>query len=117
VTPERVRALVDAYRAAGGVGSTVLVRRAWIGDPPRADIERQLGRYAGYAPANAAAHWGADEMATSDDAEQVARHLADARGRAGVDALNVRVHVPGVSAREAREQIVRLGTEVVPRLR
>jgi alkanesulfonate monooxygenase SsuD/methylene tetrahydromethanopterin reductase-like flavin-dependent oxidoreductase (luciferase family) len=117
VTPERVRALVDAYRTAGGVGPTVLVRRAWIGEPPRVDIDRQLGRYSTYAPRGAAAHWGADELAVSPEAEEVAHQLADARQRADVDGLNLRVHVPGVAVQAAREQIERLGSEVVPALR
>jgi len=117
VTPERVRVLVDAYRAAGGTGPAVLVRRAWLGAPPRAAVERQVDRYASYAPGTATTHWGADEMAAGDDPAEVASALEDATARAGVDALNLRVHVPGVSVDAAREQIVRLGSEVVPRLR
>ena len=42
---------------------------------------------------------------------------ADAARQAGVDALNLRVHVPGVTREQAREQIVRLGDEVLPGLR
>jgi hypothetical protein len=34
-----------------------------------------------------------------------------------VDALNLRVHVPGVNAAAGREQIARLGDEVIPLLR
>jgi alkanesulfonate monooxygenase SsuD/methylene tetrahydromethanopterin reductase-like flavin-dependent oxidoreductase (luciferase family) len=117
VTPDRVRVLVDAYREAGGTGPTVLVRRAWLGTPPRAAVDRQIDRYAAYAPGAATGHWGADEMAVGDDPAEVAAVLVDARARAGADALNLRVHVPGVSVDAAREQIVRLGSEVVPRLR
>jgi alkanesulfonate monooxygenase SsuD/methylene tetrahydromethanopterin reductase-like flavin-dependent oxidoreductase (luciferase family) len=117
VTPERVRGLVDAYREAGGTGPAVLVRRAWVGTPPRAAVERQIDRYTTYAPGGAAAHWGADEMAVGDDPAEVADALADAVARAGTDALNLRVHVPGVAVDAAREQIARLGSEVVPRLR
>ena len=36
---------------------------------------------------------------------------------AGVDALNLRVHVPGVGVDDAREQIRRLGADVVPRVK
>lgn len=117
VTPDRVRALVDAFREAGGTGPAVLVRRAWLGAPPRAAVERQLDRYASYAPGAASTHWGADEMAVGDDPAEVAAALDDALARAGADALNLRVHVPGVGVEAAREQIVRLGSEVVPRLR
>jgi hypothetical protein len=117
VKPARVGELVDAYRDAGGTGSCVLVRRAWLGDPPRAAVDRQIDVYRGYAPTAAPAHWGADEMVVSTSADDVARRLLDAQRSAGVDALNLRVHVPGVSVGDAREQIVRLGNEVLPRLR
>jgi len=117
VTSDRVRDLVDAYRAAGGTGSCVLVRRVWLGEPPRADVDRQIDVYRGYAPTAAPAHWGADEMVVATTAAEVARRLRGVQEAAGVDALNLRVHVPGVSTEAAREQIVRLGNEVLPRLR
>ena len=53
----------------------------------------------------------------STSAGDVADGLADAARRAGADAVNVRVHVPGVTPDAAREQIARLGAEVVPALR
>jgi hypothetical protein len=117
VTPERARALVDAYRAAGGTGSCVLVRRAWLGDPPRAEVDRQIDVYRGYAPASAPAHWGADEMVVAPGAPEVAAALLEVQQAAGADALNLRVHVPGVTVAAARRQIARLGSEVLPRLR
>jgi alkanesulfonate monooxygenase SsuD/methylene tetrahydromethanopterin reductase-like flavin-dependent oxidoreductase (luciferase family) len=117
VTPERARVLVDAYRAAGGTGSCVLVRRAWLGVPPRADVDRQIDVYRGYAPANAPAHWGADEMVVAPNAADVAGELLRVQRAAGADALNLRVHVPGVSAEAGREQIAHLGSEVLPLLR
>jgi alkanesulfonate monooxygenase SsuD/methylene tetrahydromethanopterin reductase-like flavin-dependent oxidoreductase (luciferase family) len=117
VTPERARMLVDAYHSAGGTGSCVLVRRAWLGAPPRADVDRQIDVYRGYAPANAPAHWGADEMVVAPNPADVAGELLRVQRAAGADALNLRVHVPGVSAQACREQIARLGSEVLPRLR
>jgi alkanesulfonate monooxygenase SsuD/methylene tetrahydromethanopterin reductase-like flavin-dependent oxidoreductase (luciferase family) len=117
VTPARVRVLVDAYRAAGGTGSCVMVRRAWLGDPPRAEVDRQVDVYRGYAPTAAATHWGADEMIVADRAVDVARGLLDAQHESGADALNVRVHVPGVSVEAVRAQIACLGDEVLPLLR
>ncbi|MDQ1380741.1 MAG: hypothetical protein QOJ71_1460 [Actinomycetota bacterium] len=117
VTPDRARVLVDAYRAAGGTGSCVLVRRAWLGEPPRAAVGRQIDVYRGYAPAGAVAHWGDDEMIIAPTAAEVAAGLLRVRQVSGADGLNLRVHVPGVSVVAAREQIARLGTEVLPLLR
>jgi alkanesulfonate monooxygenase SsuD/methylene tetrahydromethanopterin reductase-like flavin-dependent oxidoreductase (luciferase family) len=117
VTPERCRTLVDAYRAAGGRASVVLVRRCWLGPPPRADVDRQVDVYRSYAPGTALAHWGRDEMAHSIDADAVVEQLVVATRAAGADALNLRVHVPGVGPADAREQIERLGSEVVPDVR
>jgi alkanesulfonate monooxygenase SsuD/methylene tetrahydromethanopterin reductase-like flavin-dependent oxidoreductase (luciferase family) len=117
VTPERARTLVTTYREAGGRAPCVLIRRAWIGDPPRADVDRQVDVYRSYAPANAPAHWGTDEMITGASGADVARRLVDVARAADVDALNLRVHVPGVSPEHAREQIARLGDEVVPVLK
>jgi alkanesulfonate monooxygenase SsuD/methylene tetrahydromethanopterin reductase-like flavin-dependent oxidoreductase (luciferase family) len=114
VTPARARMLVATYREAGGRAPCVLIRRAWIGDPPRADVDRQVEVYRSYAPANAPGHWGANEMITSASGAEVAKLLVDVARSADVDALNLRVHVPGVSRENAREQITRLGDEVVP---
>jgi alkanesulfonate monooxygenase SsuD/methylene tetrahydromethanopterin reductase-like flavin-dependent oxidoreductase (luciferase family) len=114
VTPGRARALVEAYHAEGGAAPCVLIRRAWVGEPPREDIDRQVDVYRGYAPANASTHWGANEMAVGATGEDVAKQLVDAAQGAGADALNLRVHVPGVSADDARAQIARLGDDVVP---
>jgi alkanesulfonate monooxygenase SsuD/methylene tetrahydromethanopterin reductase-like flavin-dependent oxidoreductase (luciferase family) len=113
-TPARVRELIDVYRDAGGDGPCVLVRRAWLGAAPAAEVERQLDVYKSYAPAAATAHWGENEMAAGDGADDVAAALVGAVRDAGADALNVRVHVPGVEPLAARDQIVRLGNEVVP---
>jgi alkanesulfonate monooxygenase SsuD/methylene tetrahydromethanopterin reductase-like flavin-dependent oxidoreductase (luciferase family) len=113
VTPDHVRALVDEYHGAGGTHPCMLIRRVWVGEPPRADVERQVDVYRGYAPTNAPRHWGADEMATGS-ADAVAKQLVESAHQAGVDALNLRVHVPGVGVAAAREQIERIGSDVVP---
>ena len=97
----------------------MLVRRAWLGEPPRADVDHQIDVYRGYAPRAAPAHWGADEMVVGDRPRaRSPRGSCSTRQRApGADALNLRVHVPGVSVEAAREQIARLGDEVLPQLR
>ena len=116
-TPARCRELVDAYRAAGGSGPCVLIRRAWIGEPPTQLTTQQVDTYRSYAPAGAAANWGTDELATAADAGEVAALLADAARTAGATALNVRVHVAGVTPADARAQIERLGADAVPAIR
>jgi hypothetical protein len=85
--------------------------------PHAAVFERQVDIYRSYAPAAAPAHWGADEMITGPDAETVAAGLVAVREAAGVDALNLRVHVPGVAVDAARDQIVRISMEVLPLMR
>jgi phage terminase large subunit-like protein len=114
-TPARCRELVDAYHAAGGAEPCVLVRRAWVGDPPAAETARQLDTYRSYA-GNATTHWGADELAASTDPAEVADRLVAAATSAGADALNVRVHMPGVGVAAVREQIERTGNECLPRV-
>ncbi len=116
-TPQRCRQLVDAYRAAGGAGPCVLIRRAWIGEPPSSEMRAQVATYRSYAPSRASASWGADEMAAARDPADVAALLVDTLATAGADALNLRIHVPGVSTADARDQIERLGEAVVPSVR
>ena len=116
-TPERCRELIDAYRAAGGTGSCVLIRRAWVGEPPRERLDDQVDVYRSYSPASAQANWGGNELVDAPTADSVVAGLLEAVDRAGADALNLRVHVPGVSPSDAREQIARLGDEVLGPLR
>jgi alkanesulfonate monooxygenase SsuD/methylene tetrahydromethanopterin reductase-like flavin-dependent oxidoreductase (luciferase family) len=116
-SPERCRALSDAYRAAGGTAACLMVRRVWLGAPPRDRLDEQLERYRGYAAASAQSHWTGDEVIHSGDAAELAQAIAHTMARAGADALNVRVHAPGIPADAVREQIIALGSEVLPRLR
>jgi alkanesulfonate monooxygenase SsuD/methylene tetrahydromethanopterin reductase-like flavin-dependent oxidoreductase (luciferase family) len=116
-TPERCRELSDAYRAAGGSAPCILVRRAWLGAPPTDRVERQVDVYRGYAAPGAQSHWEGDQLVAATDGDEVAHGLLDAARRAGTDALNLRVHNPGVPPDLVRDQITRLGDEVLPRLR
>jgi hypothetical protein len=94
-----------------------LVRRVWLGPPPRAQVEQQVDVYRSYAPGAAPSHWGSDEMITGERGDDVAARVARALDASGADALNVRVHVPGVAPAAVREQIAVLGDDVIPRLR
>jgi alkanesulfonate monooxygenase SsuD/methylene tetrahydromethanopterin reductase-like flavin-dependent oxidoreductase (luciferase family) len=115
-TPERGRELVDAYREEGGDAACIAIRRVWIGEPPRAEVDRQVERYRGYSPSAAQARWGNDELIASTDPGEVADRLAETVARAGANAVNVRVHVPGVGPQDVRKQIERFGA-VVDRVR
>jgi alkanesulfonate monooxygenase SsuD/methylene tetrahydromethanopterin reductase-like flavin-dependent oxidoreductase (luciferase family) len=116
--PERCRTLTDAYRDAGGTGPCILIRRAWLGDPPRGRVEAQLDRYRSYTPPAAQAHWGdGDQLVHATDAAAVADGLVAVTRDVGADALNLRIHVPGVDPQSARDQIAGLGDQVVPRVR
>jgi alkanesulfonate monooxygenase SsuD/methylene tetrahydromethanopterin reductase-like flavin-dependent oxidoreductase (luciferase family) len=117
VTPARCRELVDAFHAAGGTGPVVLVRRCWLGVPPRAENDRQVDVYRSYAPGAAPSHWGSDEMVQSEAPGAVIEQLVAVAHAAGADALNLRVHVPGVGPTAAREQIERFGVDVVGAVR
>jgi alkanesulfonate monooxygenase SsuD/methylene tetrahydromethanopterin reductase-like flavin-dependent oxidoreductase (luciferase family) len=110
-TPDRIRELTDAYRDAGGTRSCVLVRRAWVGAPPSDLFDAQVDVYRSYSPADAQARWKGDQVLGDADA------IADAARRAGCDAVNLRIHVPGVSPSAARDQIAALGETVVTALR
>src|SRR4051812_15059675 len=70
-TPERCRDVISKYRDAGGTGPAILIRRAWLGEPPRADLDRQMDVYKSYASGSAMKSWGADEVvAVTDPAEE-----------------------------------------------
>jgi hypothetical protein len=114
---ERVGTLSAAYDDAGGTGSKVLIRRVWLGDPPREAFDRQLAVYRSYTPDAAQQHWRDNGFICHEDGDALADELAVARAASGADVLNLRVHVPGVTPDAAREQIGRLGAEVLPRLR
>ena len=115
--PERLGQLSREYADAGGRGRRVLIRRVWLGDPPRDAFDRQLEVYRSYSPAAAHQHWRDNGFLCRDDAATLADDLAVAMRDARADALNLRVHVPGVSPAAARDQISRLGDEAVPLVR
>ncbi len=109
---ERLRKLSTAYEQAGGAGPIVLIRRVWLGEPPTEAFDRQAAVYRSYASTSAD-----HSFLTSTYPDQLATALQSTRREAGATCLNLRVHVPGVTAAMAREQIERLGTEVLGNIR
>ena len=125
--PARLARICAAYDEAGGTApkasvflssqlvSKVLIRRVWLGAPDVALVTRQREVYDGYAAPPTA--FGEDQTVSADDPAELAERLRVVLRDSGADALNLRVHLPGMSPAAVREQIVRLGDEVVPRLR
>ncbi len=113
--PDRLARLTAEYDGAGGTGAKVLIRRVWLGEV-RTDLvgaQRQVyDSYAGAGPG-----FGGDQTVASDDPADLAEQLDRVVHASGADALNLRIHLPGMSPSEVRDQIGRLGAEVIPRLR
>lgn len=114
-TPERLARICAAYDEAGGTAPKVLIRRVWLGRPDTTLVARQREVYDSYAAPSAA--FGEDQTVSADDPAELAVRLLAVLRTSGADALNLRVHLPGMAPAAVREQIVRLGDEVVPRLR
>jgi hypothetical protein len=91
-----------------------LIRRVWLGDVRSDLVARQREVYDGYA---GQAGFGDDQTVTSADPELMAVQLREVMRSAGAGALNLRVHLPGMAPDSVRNQIARLGAEVLPRLR
>ncbi|OHV56500.1 hypothetical protein BCD48_08545 [Pseudofrankia sp. BMG5.36] len=108
-TVARCRQLADAYREAGGERACVIVRRIWLGPPPTSRQARQVQVYRGYAASAAVSHWADDALIADDDPTALAERLAADVITAGCDAVNVRLHVPGITPAEARHQLAQLG--------
>src|SRR5439155_2765041 len=115
--PERCKEIVDRYRDAGGTGAAILIRRAWVGEAPRGEFDKQMDVYRSYAASSAMKKWGEDELVNVTSATDVAATLLDALHTTGADALNIRVTVPGVAPEAVREQIMVIGDEVLPIVR
>lgn len=114
---DRLAAVTDAYLAAGGQGPRILIRRVWIGPPPQEAFDRQLAVYRSYTPAAAQAQWRDSGFICSDSADELAGELSSAMEAVGATCLNLRIHVPGVSPEQARDQIARLGADLLATLR
>ena len=68
-----------------------------------------------YAAASAQSHWADDAVLSSADPVELAEMLVETVVLAGCDGLNIRLHVPGITPEEIRDQLAALG-EVVPKV-
>ena len=116
-TIARIRELTDVYRAVDGTGARILIRRVWLGEPPRQAFEDQLDVYRSYSTDAALAHWRDNGWICGDDPRQLAEALVGAVRESDATCLNLRLHAPGIDAVSVRAQITALGAEVLPILR
>jgi alkanesulfonate monooxygenase SsuD/methylene tetrahydromethanopterin reductase-like flavin-dependent oxidoreductase (luciferase family) len=108
----RCRELIELYCDVGGTAPVVLIRRVWVGAAPTERHRDQVDVYASYASSGAQTHWDSAAMISGSDDEIVTR-LSAARNDTGADALNLRVHAPGLDPVVVSDQIAAL-TDVVP---
>jgi alkanesulfonate monooxygenase SsuD/methylene tetrahydromethanopterin reductase-like flavin-dependent oxidoreductase (luciferase family) len=108
---DRLATLTEAFERAGGTGSKVLIRRVWLGDVQTDLVRHQRAVYDSYSGATTT--FGDDQtIASSEPAEIVAR-LCGLIEVTKTDALNLRVHLPGIPPEAVRDQIEALGNDVV----
>ena len=98
-TPERCRELVDAYREAGGSAPCMLIRRAWVGEPPRDGVDEQVDVYRSYSSTAAMEHWASDELVDAPTADDVVGGCRRARPRRCRRAEPPRARPRGVAGR------------------
>jgi alkanesulfonate monooxygenase SsuD/methylene tetrahydromethanopterin reductase-like flavin-dependent oxidoreductase (luciferase family) len=112
---KRLRSFCDAYDAAGGTGPKVIIRRVWIGEPKTQLMADQRAVYQSYASDSRQAP--EDETIVATDPAELAERLYASCVEAGGDSINLRIHLPGITAAEARQQITELTGNVLPGLR
>jgi alkanesulfonate monooxygenase SsuD/methylene tetrahydromethanopterin reductase-like flavin-dependent oxidoreductase (luciferase family) len=111
----RLAKLTGAFQEVGGAGAKVLIRRVWLGHLRTDLVDAQRQVYDSYAGSKAA--FGDDQTVTSVDPAELAGQLDQVVRECGADSLNLRIHLPGMPPEAVRDQIVRLGSEVLPPLR
>jgi alkanesulfonate monooxygenase SsuD/methylene tetrahydromethanopterin reductase-like flavin-dependent oxidoreductase (luciferase family) len=112
------RRLSDIYDEAGGTGAKILIRRVWIGEPPREAMAAQMDRYRAAAAKKAIEVWGdADQLISGADPDEAADRLVATLQESNCDTVNVRVHLRGLSAETIDEQIALHRDVFVPKVR
>ena len=116
--PDRLGELTAAYRDAGGAGPVVWIRGFWIGTPPRTEAAAALAAtYRDRSPAGTRQTRGFHSPMLSGSPGEIVELARDHVARAGVDAVNARLHVAGAPAAAIAEQIEEFGHEVLPAMR
>ncbi|MDQ1361253.1 MAG: hypothetical protein QOJ44_1630 [Acidimicrobiaceae bacterium] len=112
-TVERLASFCAAYDEAGGTQTKMLIRRVWLGEPLTELVEKQRRVYQSYSSGS----FAADQTLTGTDPASMAEALHRTMADVGADAINLRIHLPGINPDNARRQIVALAEDVVPLLR
>jgi alkanesulfonate monooxygenase SsuD/methylene tetrahydromethanopterin reductase-like flavin-dependent oxidoreductase (luciferase family) len=112
---EQLARLCRTYTEAGGTGTKMLIRRVWLGEPLTELVDRQRAVY--QSVSNSSRPFGDDQTIATLDAGEMAERLGRTVEDIGADAINLRVHLPGITPTAVRDQIARLSEEVVPALR
>ncbi len=111
----QLKRICHAYDASEGTRPKVIIRRVWLGSPPEALIRRQRAVYDVYAGDNG--RFAEDQTVVARDCDEMVEQLYAIWRSTGADAINLRVHLPGVAPNEARQQIEVLADQVLPALR
>ncbi len=114
--PARLGQFARRYRELGGTGPIVWTRSVWLGEPPAAAIEEWGRRYQSAAAMGMRQRSGFSAALLAGHHEDVARCLAEEQRIVSADAVNIRVHLPGVVPEQIGEMIGRIGEDVLPRL-
>jgi alkanesulfonate monooxygenase SsuD/methylene tetrahydromethanopterin reductase-like flavin-dependent oxidoreductase (luciferase family) len=107
----RLTTLTEAFDQAGGRGPKVLIRRVWLGEVQTDLVRRQRAVYDSYSGATIT--FADDQTIASTEPVEVVARLSELIRATRTDAINLRVHLPGMPPEAIREQIETLGTEVV----
>jgi alkanesulfonate monooxygenase SsuD/methylene tetrahydromethanopterin reductase-like flavin-dependent oxidoreductase (luciferase family) len=114
----RLREVAGTYFDSGGTGPLVTTRWVWVGEPPEGTVAKQMELYRSYAKQQHQEDFNDDALATIfGRADDVAERLCELAAATRSTALNLRVHVGGISPAAAIEQIGALGAEVLPLVR
>jgi alkanesulfonate monooxygenase SsuD/methylene tetrahydromethanopterin reductase-like flavin-dependent oxidoreductase (luciferase family) len=114
-TPNRLAELCAAFDQAGGTMPKVIIRRVWLGEPLAELVAQQRqfyqsGRGTKGTPQD-------DHTITTTDPLELAERLLEIMTITSADAINLRVHLPGISPAAVRDQIEQLNAHTLPRLK
>jgi alkanesulfonate monooxygenase SsuD/methylene tetrahydromethanopterin reductase-like flavin-dependent oxidoreductase (luciferase family) len=102
---ERCAEMVAKFREYGGTGPVILIRRVWMGEGVGVRQDKQVDVYRSYSSTAAQSRWGSNQtQILRGDVDEVVAGLREALTATGADALNLRLHVPGVTPKEIEQQ-------------